>query len=87
MEPIAIEMPPVFPTRVGMFRPPAIKNDIRIKFSPHAWGCSDAHIAPGHLYAVFPTRVGMFRSTGNDWLHIGGFPHTRGDVPVMQEVA
>ena len=32
-----------------------------LKFSPHAWGCSDAAERDGDRDGVLPTRVGMFR--------------------------
>ncbi len=54
---------------------------MRLKFSPHAWGCSGPrHSLPLHR-AVLPTRVGMFRTRSAPCGQPGRSPHTRGDVP------
>ena len=54
-----------------------------ILFSPHTWGCS---IPRGLLHLgkyVFPTHVGMFLFDLRCFIANLRFPHTRGDVPLL----
>ncbi len=52
-------------------------------FSPHAWGWSDCRPSPPGRCSVFPTRVGMVRCNKCGDPPATGFPHTRGDGPVL----
>ena len=54
-----------------------------VVFSPRTWGCSGIGRLNAEATIVFPTHVGMFRH--NPWRRSGGggFPHARGDVPLL----
>ena len=57
--------------------------DMDRMFSPHAWGCTDDGTDVNPPLVVFPTRVGMYRQHLIGPLSFSGFPHTRGDGPIM----
>ena len=52
-------------------------------FSPHAWGWTVLDDFPSLIGRVFPTRVGMDRRHRVAASRRPGFPHTRGDGPVI----
>jgi len=61
---------------------PAPKYDI-IMFSPHTWGWTLQQAVQGYLFEVFPTHVGMDLCTPRNSSQRSGFPHTRGDGPLL----
>jgi len=76
-----------FPHTRGDVPHPAVATGGRVKFSPHAWGCTvikDLASIPGF---VFPTRVGMYRAPRHPPPAPLRFPHTRGDVPITRVYA
>ena len=75
-----------FPHTRGDVPDSAMMNKMSAKFSPHAWGCSDALLPRVRAPGVFPTRVGMFLVENGNLLPRACFPHTRGDVPYWEAV-
>ena len=58
---------------------------MRTAFSPLTWGCSERPDARHHRHGVFPTHVGMFRRVGQHSFYRQRFPHSRGDVPFLDD--
>ena len=53
---------------------------LRLRSSPHPWGCFLGGAVWAGLALVFPTPVGVFHVEVRGRTEIGGLPHTRGGV-------
>ena len=56
--------------------------EIRLLFSPLAWGWSVISCVHCARIEVFPTRVGMVRTNELGQENFASFPHSRGDGPL-----
>ena len=54
-------------------------------FSPHTWGCSGGAEERGAMTSLLPTHVGMFRRAPTRERLGASSPHTRGDVPAIDQ--
>ena len=64
----------------------ALRYQVKMKFSPPAWGWSGRRPRPPHRRRVFPTRVGMVRENRRDGEAARRFPHPRGDGPLAASI-
>ncbi len=58
-----------------------VKNQYKVAFSPHMWGCTATGADRRCRKLVFPTHVGVYLVRVSLVQLCKGFPHTRGGVP------
>ena len=59
----------------------------QVMFPPHTRGCTLLPGVRGRFRGVSPAHAGMYRNANTDHIQREGFPRTRGDVPLEEEVA
>jgi len=92
--PTPVGMVPATPARlVGIYRFPHARGDgpviaaaviMRHMFSPRPWGWSHPILATIYSSRVFPTPVGMVLIQVECYDYETGFPHARGDGPIIR---